>query len=181
MPLTVGFQWASLLLSFLAAILAAYSTARMPIRLARAMPTFWGSLVPAKVVLEQKAYSAGALWAVSSASLSQLLSLLPSSSGSGLIPLTASIVLTVVIATFTLRLRRLFVTGYLRRIAGSKNSPQGELAEVERIRSPSSSDEFIEQIGLLYDLPRRRREPTDTFKQRLEQHIRRLAEGRRED
>jgi hypothetical protein len=101
-----GFQWGSVVLSFVGAVLAAYSTARFPVRLAEAMPTWWGSLVPAKVVLEQKAYSAGALLAISFAFFFQLLSLMRLSFPSGIIVLVAGFALAVGITIYTQRRRQ---------------------------------------------------------------------------
>lgn len=167
-----GFQWASIVLSFVGAVLAAYSTASVPVALARSMPTFWGSLVPAKIVLEQKAYSAGTLWAISSAFLFQMLAMVSPTSRSGTIILVAGIVLASGVAVVTKRRRDALVLGYLKWVAQQKN-PQGELVDIERVRS--APEQFAEQIGLFYDLPRKRSEQLDAFKQRLERRIRDLA------
>jgi hypothetical protein len=56
-----------------------------------------------------------------------------------------------------------------------QKDPQGELSDVARVKSPSNSEEFVEQIGLFYDLPRKRNERIEAYKQRLERHMRYLA------
>jgi hypothetical protein len=172
MSTVAGLQWASVILSLVAAILAGYSTARFPVVLARSMPTWWGSLVPAKIVLEQKAYSAGALWAISSAFLFQMLSMVAFTTALGIIAMVVGAVLASGIIIMTQMRRHGLVSGYLKW-AAQQRTPQGEIADVERVKS--GQEQFVEQIGLFYDLPRRGREELDAYRARLARHVQNLA------
>lgn len=145
MSTAAGLQWASVILSLVAAMFAGFSTARFPVALTRSMPTWWGSLVPAKIVLEQKAYSAGALWAISSAFLFQTISMAKFTTPLGFMALVAGTVLALGIVIMTRSRRHELVLGYLKWAAQQK-TPQGEIADIDRVRS--GQEQFVEQIGL---------------------------------
>ncbi len=176
MSIREGFQWGSIILSLTGAFLAAYSSAAVPVDVIRVMTTVWGAgTIPARIVLDQKTYSQGALTAIALAVASQLVALLTGEQrGNGLWILTGALIVAAVLLVLIRRRARSLVHAYLGTQAKVRDS-EGKLSDVVRVQDPTNPEGFIERIGRFYECPRRREEELDTYRNRVAEHINRLA------
>ncbi len=176
MNVALAFRYGALLLTLVGALLAVRSAIKIPTNLALSIVTIWGSgTVTAKVVLEQKAYSAGSAVAIIWAFLFQLLGEVPlftriENQRGHAVWIGAAVLATVIGALTGIRRQKL-VRPLLALMARQRQD--AELADVHRVMS--SKEGFVEIIGEFYDLPRRKRENLDTYQKRLVALIRTLS------
>jgi hypothetical protein len=176
MNTSASFQLVAIFFNIVGAVLAVASGIGISKKQAIAILTIWGvGTVPAKIVLVQKAYSTWSFVAIACGLVCQGLSLRPMklANGSSMLLIIAA-VLSLALLIVSKWCRNTLVTPLLQFMARQKD-PAGRLIDVQR--ALCESEEVVTNLGEFYDLPRRRREGLQTYRQRLAQRIRSLAEA----
>ncbi len=171
-----GLSWSAVIFAFLGAALSAYSSASVSSKFVAMLGTWGGGgKVPIKILLDQKAYTSGALIAMGCAFAAQVGGLAEVRGGPGDAIVALAVLAALVVLAYTARRRKVLVSAYQRSEAGRVDATG---KPVDALSAETDNAEYVEYLlGTFYDCPRRRNEAPDVYRSRLSKRVQRLAQS----